>query len=119
VNDDNRKLYEGIRDRVYAGSQLNESELRGHGKDWWESPEKVKATEAMLLRAGVFSDGDTQAAIRYYRSKPWKWTRERSIARLLERTWETTGIPVEEAWEMTGQEVMARMQERDAKRGLR
>jgi hypothetical protein len=86
--------------------------------DWWESPEEVAATEALLIRAGVLCDGETTYWT-YWRSKPWKWNRERTIARVLERTFETAGIPVEDAWEMTGQELMAATQKRDAKRVLR
>lgn len=108
--------------------------------EWYDDPTEVAATEAMLVRAGVLSwspralpalvawirDGVDMLAtspatndVSYYRSKPWKWSRERTIARILERTWEQAVIPVEEAWEMSGQEIMARMQEQDAKRGLR
>jgi hypothetical protein len=94
---------------------------------WYDDPAEVAATEAMLVRAGVLEIGfggswfgpwspdGAPGGCAYYRSKPWKWSRERTIARILERTWEQAGIPVEEAWEMTGAEVMARMQEKDAK----
>lgn len=98
---------------------VNVPALRGHERltmvgDWWNSPDEVAATEAMLVRAGVLPYDE----LAYYRSKPWKWTRERTVARFLERTFEMSGVPVEEAWEMTGIEMMAAMQERDAKRGL-
>lgn len=106
-----------------------ESKLRGHNSSWYDDPSEVAATEATLVRAGVLSATDDPRAViggfdacgarNGFRSKPWKWSRERTIARILERTWEQAGIPVEEAWEMTGSEVMARMQELDAKRGLR
>lgn len=99
---------------------IDEAETRGHGAtnraEWWESPEHVKETEALLIRAGCLT---FLASLHYFREKPWKWDRERTVARFLERTFEMAGIPVEEAWEMTGAEMMASMQERDAKRGLR
>jgi len=102
-----------------------EAKLRGHGApnraEWWESPEHVKETEALLVRAGILSEPPNDDDGPEYQpyAKPWKWDRERTIARVLERTFEMVGIPVEEAWGLTGAEVMAEMQKRDAKRGLR
>lgn len=113
---------------------VEEAKIRGVvSREWWESPEHVKETEALLIRAGCLSrpfgeegtivDCDvivSTMALHCFRSKPWKWDRERTIARVLERTFEMAGIiPVDAAWAMTGAEVMAEMQKRDAKRGLR
>jgi hypothetical protein len=67
------------------------------GEAWCEDEAEVLRTERLLLRAQVLRREDAA----YFRSKPWKWSRERAYCLPLERAMAVAGVDPAEGWEMT------------------
>lgn len=70
---------------------------------WWErGPAEVDRVSRMLTSAGVLGDPRDRKG---FREKPWKWSRERATADILEQAMRSAGVDPVDGWEMTLLEV--------------
>ena len=81
------------------------------GSEWWTEHEEVAATMHLLGRAGTLPEDQ----IAYFLEKPWKWDRERTIARRLESFMSDCGVSSSRGWAMTMADVAAAGVEREAR----